>query len=69
MEKRTEYDRNDQMVCPRCKSDELDCDEAPDEVTCYNCGLTFRLTTVAVWDDSQPVVPGRALQDCLPEKE
>ena len=59
--------------CPRCAGslwewDAIDYTEAPDLVVCGNCGLHFRLVMVAVWDDSQPVIPAPALQDCLPEK-
>ncbi len=55
--------------CPRCQEeDNLNNDESPFEIVCGNCGLRFRLATVAIWDDSQPVIPAPALQDCLPEK-
>jgi len=51
MEKRKEYDLYEQVFCPKCDSDNLDCDEAPEKGKCLNCGTEFALKTVAVWEE------------------
>jgi len=50
MEKRKEYKADDIIVCPRCGSDDVDYDEAPDNARCRACGQPFELRTVVIWD-------------------
>lgn len=51
MEKRKEYDEGDIIVCPRCDSDDLDCEQAPDKAKCLTCGLEFQIKTVLIWNE------------------
>jgi len=50
-ERRKEYKEDDIMVCPKCGSDDVDCDEAPDQAKCQSCGLEFEIRTVAIWSE------------------
>ena len=50
-EKRKEYKEGDIMVCPKCGSDDVDYDEAPDNAKCQSCGLEFEIRTVAIWNE------------------
>jgi DNA-directed RNA polymerase subunit RPC12/RpoP len=51
MEKRKEYAEGELITCPRCGSDDLDCEEAPDQAKCLTCGLKFAIRQVAVWEE------------------
>jgi hypothetical protein len=51
MEKRKEYAEGEIIDCPRCGSDDLDCDEAPNKAKCLTCGLEFTVRQVAVWEE------------------
>lgn len=51
MEKRKEYEEGDIIVCPRCGSDDLDCDESPSHAKCNSCGLEMRTKTVIIWEE------------------
>ena len=51
MEKRREYDEGDVITCPKCDSANVDYEQAPEQAVCEDCGLKFRLRTVAVWDE------------------
>ena len=48
MEKRKEYAEGEIITCPKCGSDSLDCEDAPDRVKCLTCGLEFTIKQVAV---------------------
>jgi ribosomal protein L37E len=50
MEKRKEYAKDEPITCPRCGSDDLEC-EAPDKGRCLTCGLEFVIRQVAVWNE------------------
>jgi hypothetical protein len=50
-EHRKEYDQGEIVNCPKCDGVNLDCDEAPDRAKCQDCGIEFRLVTVAVWEE------------------
>ena len=50
-EKRKEYKEGDIMVCPKCGSDDVDYDQAPDNAKCQSCGLEFKIRTVAIWNE------------------
>ena len=50
MEHRREYERGEIVNCPKCDSDDLDCD-SPEKAKCNQCGVEFELRTVAVWDE------------------
>ena len=51
MEKRKEYTEGDTITCPKCDSDDVDYEEAPDRAKCNSCGLEFTIKTVAVWEE------------------
>jgi transcription elongation factor Elf1 len=51
MEKRKEYAEDDIMTCPKCDSDNVDYEEAPDRAKCLTCGLKFTIRQVAVWEE------------------
>lgn len=51
MEKRKEYGFRDEILCPKCESDDLDCDDAPEKAKCLTCGLEFTIRQVAVWEE------------------
>ena len=51
MEKRKEYAEGETISCPKCGSDDLDCEEAPDCGKCNSCKLEFSLRTVLVWEE------------------
>lgn len=51
MEKREEYRQGEVIVCPRCRSDDVDYEEAPDKAKCQSCGLEFEIRTVAIWNE------------------
>jgi ribosomal protein S27E len=51
VEKRKEYEEGDIIVCPRCGSDDLDCDEAPSHAKCNSCGQEMRTKTVLIWEE------------------
>ncbi|MDD4986788.1 MAG: hypothetical protein PHQ43_13630 [Dehalococcoidales bacterium] len=51
MEKRKEYAEGDIITCPKCDSDDVDYEQAPDQAKCQNCGLKFTIRTVAVWNE------------------
>ena len=48
-EHRKEYWDGDIIFCPRCKSDDLDCDETPGAAKCNSCGLKVETKTVLIW--------------------
>jgi uncharacterized protein (DUF983 family) len=51
VEKRKEYEEGDIIVCPRCGSDDLDCDESPSHAKCNSCGQEMRTKTVLIWEE------------------
>ena len=51
IEKRKEYADGEIITCPRCGSDDLDCEDAPDQGKCLACGLEFAIRQVAVWEE------------------
>ena len=51
MEKRKEYAEGETIDCPKCGSDDLDCDEAPDHARCNSCGLEFSIRQVVIWEE------------------
>jgi len=51
MEHRKEYAERETIFCPKCGSDDLDCDEAPDHGKCNSCGQEFALRTVLIWEE------------------
>ena len=51
VEKRKEYAEGDIMTCPRCDSDDVDYDEAPNRARCQSCGLEFEIRTVTIWSE------------------
>jgi len=51
VEKRKEYAEGEIISCPKCGSDDLDCEEAPAKAKCNTCGLEFTIRQVAVWEE------------------
>ena len=51
MEKRKEYAEGEPIDCPKCGSDDLDYDEAPDCAKCNSCGQTFTIRQVLIWEE------------------
>ena len=51
MEKRKEFAEGEHVVCPKCGSDDLDYEEAPDFAKCNACGQTFTIRTVLIWEE------------------
>jgi len=51
VENRHEYADGEIISCPKCGSDDLDCEEAPDRGKCNSCGLEFTIRQVAVWEE------------------
>jgi len=52
MEHRKEYAEGETILCPKCGSDDLDCDEFPDYGKCNRCGQTFSILRVLVWEEN-----------------
>lgn len=50
-EKRKEYGVLEIITCPKCGSDEIDYDDAPEKAKCNSCETEFTLKTVAVWEE------------------
>ncbi len=51
MEKRREFDHDDQICCPKCDSINLDCDESPERAECLDCGCEFKSKVVLIWNE------------------
>ena len=50
MEKRKEYAEGEIISCPKCGSDDLDYEDAPDRAKCNSCELKFSIRQVVVWE-------------------
>jgi len=50
MEKRREYAEGEIINCPKCDSDDIEC-ETPDRGKCLTCRLEFTVKKVAVWQE------------------
>jgi hypothetical protein len=48
-EHRMEYEEIDNICCPHCGSDDLDCDESPRHAKCNSCGQEMDSKTVLIW--------------------
>jgi transcription initiation factor TFIIIB Brf1 subunit/transcription initiation factor TFIIB len=51
LEKRKELDHIDQVVCPKCGSGDLDCDESPERAKCNACGCEIKSKIVLIWNE------------------
>lgn len=51
MEKRKELEEGEPISCPRCGSDDIDCDEMPTKGKCNSCGQEMSTVTVLIWDE------------------
>ena len=52
MEKRKEYGEMESITCPKCCSDDLDCEVVePLKGKCNSCGLEFAIRQVAIWQE------------------
>ena len=58
MEHRREFEEGDEIVCPRCDSDELE-PKSYGEGYCNNCGLEFSIRQLLVWESGQPDLRGK----------
>lgn len=54
MERRKEYEKDEIIACPKCGSEAVYYDQAPEIVKCESCGLEFEIRQVAVWQDATP---------------
>jgi len=51
MEKRREFAEGEQLCCPKCESDDVDYDDAPEVAKCNACGQKFSIRQVVVWEE------------------
>ena len=51
VEKRKEYPEGEPIDCPKCGSDDLDYDEAPNHARCNSCEQTFTIRAVLIWEE------------------
>ncbi len=51
MEKRKEFNTGEPLNCPKCNSYNLDMDGLPDDAKCLDCGLSFTVKRLAVWEE------------------
>jgi len=51
VEQRKEYAEGEIISCPKCDSDDLDYEDAPNRAKCNSCGLKFSIRQVVVWEE------------------
>jgi len=52
VEHRKEYAEGEIVLCPKCGSNDLDCEEAPECGKCNSCGQEFSILRVLVWEEN-----------------
>jgi|GEM_PF-1589046 len=46
---RKELEEGDIVSCPKCGSDDIDCDDMPSHARCNSCGQEMKTKTVLIW--------------------
>lgn len=37
------------VSCPKCDSNDLECEDTPEKLECQSCGLDFTVKMTAIW--------------------